>query len=104
MNLNSVEAWARWFAQQKSGMMRDIDGAWRAYGLDAYIGEPFHYWLVMAVCSLPFMLICSLLCCIGDEDDFDKPQYPQQPASPSKGEAAPASPKKRSAVRAEKLD
>lgn len=85
------------------GMMRDIDTAWKAYGLDAYIGAPFNYWLVVVVCAMPFALIVSLLCCIGDDDEWDKPQYPAQPASPSKQQPA-ASPKKKSAVRAEKLD
>ena len=38
------------------GMMRDIDTAWKAYGLDAYIGAPFNYWLVVVVCAMPFAL------------------------------------------------
>ena len=93
-----MEAWVRWFAHNKLGIMRDIDQAWRNYGLDAYIGTPYNYWLVASVCSMPFVLICTLLCCIDDGDDFDKPQYR---AGDEKKEDEP---KKKSTVRAEKLD
>ena len=106
MNLKGVESWARWFAQQKVGIMRDIDMAWRNYGLEAYVPPPFHYWLVTIVCSMPFILIITLLCCLTDEDEFDKPQYAQKNPEGAQNQtsANASSPKKKSASRAEKLD
>lgn len=51
-------------------IMRDIDIAWTQYGLFEYVSAPFHYWIVSAMCTLPFILIISLLCCIGDDEPY----------------------------------
>eukprot|EP00354_Favella_ehrenbergii_P009116 CAMPEP_0170468044 /NCGR_PEP_ID=MMETSP0123-20130129/11378_1 /TAXON_ID=182087 /ORGANISM="Favella ehrenbergii, Strain Fehren 1" /LENGTH=122 /DNA_ID=CAMNT_0010734527 /DNA_START=414 /DNA_END=782 /DNA_ORIENTATION=- len=99
VGLQGVEAWARWFAMQKAGVLRDIDNAWRQYGLFNYIPAPYHYWLVLCISCAPFLLIVSLLCCLSDEED-DKPQYSQDA---QQQQQRPRSPKKNS-VRAEKLD
>lgn len=101
VNLSGIEAWARWFAQQKIGVMRDIDFAWSNYGLYNYVPAPYHYWVVTLLCCLPFALVLSLLCCIGDEEELvQKPQYG---ADQSGKKVLPTAPKKTS-VRAEKLD
>jgi hypothetical protein len=73
VNLKGIESWGRWLAQQKIGIMRDIDYAWGQYGLYNYVPAPYHYWAVGAVTTLPFMLVCSLLCCIVEDDDEPKP-------------------------------
>jgi len=52
---------------------RDIDMTWESYGLDKYVPAPFHYYLVMLLISLPFVLVISLLCCFIDEDVPTKP-------------------------------
>ena len=107
VGLQGVESWARWFAVQKGLVFRDIDNAWRQYGLNAYVPPPYHYWIVMTICSAPFLLIVGLLCCLSDEED-EKPQYPQR-VGPADGNAkdskqpAKASPRKGGA-RADKLD
>lgn len=66
--LGQVETWARWIGAQRGMIMRDIDIAWTQYGLFEYVGPPFHYWVVSGMCSLPFILIISLLCCIADDE------------------------------------
>ena len=50
-------------------VQRDIDIAWEQYGLFKYIPAPWHYTLVTLICMIPFVLICSLLCCFIDEDE-----------------------------------
>ena len=69
LNLKGIQSWARWFAQQKMMVQRDINMAWEQYGLFAYIPAPWHYTLVTLICMIPFVLICSLLCCFIDEDE-----------------------------------
>ena len=48
--------------------------AWEQYGLHAYVPAPYHYAVVLTVCSIPFILVCSLLCFMSDEDEsYDAP-------------------------------
>ena len=54
-------------------MARDVDRAWQQYGLNAYIGAPYHYYVSFSLCCLPFILIVSLLCCVTDDDEVMPP-------------------------------
>lgn len=83
MNLSGLDAWARWLDQQKQLIVRDIDMAWQQYGLHDYVPAPYHYAVVVGVCSIPFILVCATLCCLGDEEDLY--QAPPARVSPSKG-------------------
>ena len=73
--------------------MKDIDGLWAQYNLYQYIPAPFHYTAVGIATALPFILVCTLLCCLFEDDEAPaKPNYSagaQKSASPKKGGAKP---------------
>ena len=74
-------------------MARDIDSAFQQYGLHAYVPAPYHYAVVIAVCAIPFILVCSLLCFMNDEDESYEVQpakvAPTSKAAPAKAKASP---------------
>ena len=56
--------------------MKDIDGLWRQYDLYRFIPEPWQYTAVGLAVALPFILVCSLLCCLMDDEEAPaKPQH-----------------------------
>lgn len=67
--------------------MKDIDGLWMQYDLYRFIPEPWQYTAVGLAVALPFILVCSLLCCLMDDDEVPaKPQHgAKQKVAPKKG-------------------
>ena len=95
--MKGLEAWSRWFALQQLAIMKDIDSLWDSYNLYRFIPSPWQYTAVGLAIAIPFMLVCTLLCCLLDEDDA-KPQYTDKSAAPK------AASSKKGGSRAEKLD
>ena len=73
LDLKGMESWVRWANIQKNGMARDIDRTWAQYGLNAYVGAPYHYVVVALLCAIPFFMILGLLCCLADDDEVLHP-------------------------------
>ena len=91
--MGTMDSWGRWFTVQHSMVMRDIDFAWTRYGLHDYIPAPYHYTLVTIVCMLPFALVCSLLCCLIEEDE-PQPQVAKPQPAGSKASKVTSKPEK----------
>ena len=67
--MKGVDKWTRWFALQVMAVQKDVDYAWSQYGLFQYVPAPYHYMICCVVICVPFALVCTLLCCIVDEDE-----------------------------------
>ena len=83
-----MESWMRFFNQQRQQVQGDIDMAWKQYDLHQYVPAPYHYYLVVCLCAMPFMLVCGLLCCMSDEEE-DMPARPSQVKQASQGKKSP---------------
>ena len=76
-NTDAVEKWGRWAAQQKTGLMKEIDAAWGKLGFYQYVPAPYHYYAVTTLCVLPFIFMITILCCLFEDDTPTKTVYKQ---------------------------
>lgn len=72
---DGLEKWGRWAAQQKMYYMRAVDQAWGQLGFFDYVPAPYHYYAITALVLIPFLFMCTILCCMFEDEKPVKTVY-----------------------------